>query len=91
MSWNDLKAAIDSGYPVAFFWKWTSGGGHYQVAVGYSEDATGSTNQMVYVNDPWPVGTGAQTSYTYADWVGGSSYDHTQEGYYHDITENQSQ
>jgi hypothetical protein len=90
LTWNGFKAMIDAGKPVAFLWRWKSGGGHYQVATGYYEDtATSPQIRMVYVNNPWPPNEGAQTSYTYGSFVGGSRYDHTQTCFFYDITKNQ--
>ncbi len=86
LSWNDFKLAIDEGKPVAFLWRWNSGGGHYQVATGYYEDTSKSpATRMVYVNNPWPPNEGDQTSYTYASFIGGSRYDHLQTCYFYDI------
>jgi hypothetical protein len=86
LSWDDFKLAIDEGKPVAFLWHWNSGGGHYQVATGYYEDASKSpATRMVYVNNPWPPNEGEQTSYTYASFIGGPLYNHLQTCYFYDI------
>lgn len=86
LSWNDFKLAIDEGKPVAFLWRWNSGGGHYQVATGYYEDTSKSpTTRMVYVNNPWPPNEGEQTSYTYGSFTGGPRYNHLQTCFYYDI------
>jgi hypothetical protein len=86
LSWNGLKEAIDEGKPVAFLWRWKSGGGHYQVATGYYEDtSTTPVTKMVYVNNPWPPNEGAKTSCTYASFIGGPRYDHLQTCFYYDI------
>jgi hypothetical protein len=89
LSWDSFKASIDAGKPVAFLWRWKSGGGHYQVAKGYYEDLTTSpATKMVYVNNPWPPNKGAKTSYTYDNWIGGSKFDHTQTYYFYNIVKN---
>jgi len=86
LSWDSLKASIDAGKPVAFLWRWKSGGGHYQVAKGYYENLTTSpATRMVNVNNPWPPNKGAKTSYTYDNWVGGSKFDHIQTYYFYNI------
>lgn len=86
LSWNALKASIDAGKPVAFLWKWSSGGGHYMVARGYYEDlTTNPVTRMVHINDPWPPNVGEQNSVTYEKWVGGPKYDNLQTCYYYDI------
>lgn len=86
LSWADLKGLIDAGKPVAFLWKWNSGGGHYMVAVGYHEDLTATpVKRLVHIHDPWPPEVGEKKSITYKNWVGGSAYDHLQTCYYYNI------
>jgi len=86
LSWADLKGLIDAGKPVAFLWKWKSGGGHYMVAVGYHEDLTADpVKRMVHIHDPWPPDVGEQRSVTYEKWVGGPDYNNLQTCYYYNI------
>lgn len=86
LSWSDLKGLIDAGKPVAFLWKWNSGGGHYMVVVGYHEDLTASpAKRLVHILDPWPPDVGEKKSITYKNWAGGSAYDHLQTCYYYNI------
>ena len=86
LSWTALKGLIDSGNPVAFLWRWKSGGGHYMVAVGYYEDqTTNPVTQMVHINDPWPPSVGEKHSVTYKKWIGGPQYNNLQTCYYYDI------
>lgn len=78
LSWNDLRAQINAKTPVLYAWGWNGGGGHMMVAVGYY---TLFRQRYVQINNPWPPSSGsssggAQESYTYAAWVGGSGYDH---------------
>lgn len=83
-SWETIKNLISSGQPLAFLWGWNSGGGaHYMVAVGYYEDATTRT---VYINDPWPVGSGERKAVRFEKWIGGDNYDNTLKLYIHNIT-----
>jgi hypothetical protein len=66
LSWDQLKAEIDSTRPVPFTWYWTSGGGHAMVATGYLELGE---NKMVWISDPWPVDKGDHKWVTYSHFV----------------------
>ncbi|HEY0781938.1 MAG TPA: papain-like cysteine protease family protein [Thermoanaerobaculia bacterium] len=84
IGWNDLKAQISTKKkPVLFAWGWNGGGGHMLVADGWFSLAG---SQFVRVNNPWPPGSGAKESYTYAAWVGGPGYDHITWANWYDIT-----
>jgi len=73
-SFETLKSTLSSGNPVAFLWKWTNGGGHYQVAVGYSEDtSTNPPTQLVHILNPWPVSAGDRITIPYSIWLEGKS------------------
>jgi Papain-like cysteine protease AvrRpt2 len=71
LSFDAIRAQIDADHPFPFAWRWTGGGGHMMTAVGYA-DIGG--NQLVYVNDPWPVSTGDPAVITYANFVGGDTW-----------------
>jgi len=84
-TWDTLKSKIDRGLPLAFLWKWKTGGGHYMVAVGYQETSTG---KFVEYLDPYPVGQGSRTTVPYDAWVGGDDniYRHKFGVYFTDVT-----
>jgi hypothetical protein len=67
--------------PFAFTWRWTGGGGHMMVAVGYS--TIGGIN-YVTINDPLPQNVGDQRVITYDAYVSGSGYTHWDD--YYDVT-----
>jgi Papain-like cysteine protease AvrRpt2 len=73
LSWNELKSSIDSNKPVMYAWAWHGGGGHMMVATGW---ATFNNQNFVHINNPWPPGQGDQELISYAEWVGGSNYNH---------------
>ncbi|MBN1210358.1 MAG: C39 family peptidase [Myxococcaceae bacterium] len=73
LSWTSLVNEIDNNRPVAFSWGWTGGGGHMMVATGYGVLRTGN---FVYVNNPWPVDTGAAELISYSEYVSGSDHVH---------------
>lgn len=84
LSWDDLKAQIDTHKAaVAFSWHWNSGGGHMMVATGYK--VVGGQN-WVTINDPWSPNEGDQRDILYADYVSGSTYTHWRD--YYDVTKN---
>jgi hypothetical protein len=62
LPWNALQSELNSR-PVAFFWNWTSGGGHWQTAVG-----TKVVSGQDFVTIDNPAG-GQQTDITYAEYV----------------------
>jgi hypothetical protein len=64
--------------PVIFTWKWTDGGGHMMVAVGYS-----STNgqDIIEVNDPWKPDIGNHRWMTYTQFVASSDHKHWDDFY----------
>lgn len=83
LSWNDLRWQIDHGFPVLYAWGWNGGGGHMMVAIGH---ITLGKLHWVVINNPWPPSSssssgGAQETYTYDAWVGGTGYDHV---FWHD-------
>jgi hypothetical protein len=88
LSFDEVRSQIDEGRPFAFSWRWTGGHeGHMMVAAGYS--ILGG-NEFVHVNDPFPVGTGDASIYTYSNFVGGEvwqggSAPHTHWRDYYDI------
>jgi hypothetical protein len=49
ISFDALKAQISLGIPNQAGWRWTGGGGHVILVVGYNHDPT---NQKVVINDP---------------------------------------
>jgi hypothetical protein len=64
---NQLTTEIGCKHlPVAFSWKWTGGGGHMMVAVGYN---LLSAAPLIEVNDPWAPHIGSHHFYTYDDYV----------------------
>lgn len=83
LTFEQLKAQIDAGKPITFCWGWIPRGGHSMVVTGYYEDSVG--NQLVYINDPWPVNAGDHKTVTYQDWVAKEG-DHTHQYDYYDIT-----
>lgn len=76
LSWEDVKAQLapnTSGAPChftpfAFTWRYTQGGGHMMIAVGYM-----TVNGINYVRilDPAPVNQGDPRIITYDDYVSG--------------------
>lgn len=73
-SWSEIKTHICShAQPIYARWQWNNGQtvGHAVVVVGFWE-ATGIN--YVYFNDP---ADGFQEMFSYEQFVGGSSYDHT--------------
>ena len=80
LTFAQIRAEIDAGRPVNFSWGWTGGGGHIMVAGGYKVDSLG--NQWVWKNDPWPVGTGASSYISYAEYVSAAGdHEHWQDYY----------
>jgi len=81
LSWEDLKAQIDSNQPVLFSWRWKLGGGHMMLAVGYAEP------HWVFVNNPWPphgeseLPEGDFQIMTYEEYVSGANHDHWRDYY----------
>ncbi|KMQ59282.1 hypothetical protein ACM46_19305 [Chryseobacterium angstadtii] len=73
---DELQNQFDSNMPVAFSWRWNGGGGHVQVAIGYS-----SLSEMVAVNDPWPPQKGTFKWLSYSAYVQGSTYRHGEDFY----------
>ncbi|WP_028316642.1 papain-like cysteine protease family protein [Desulfatibacillum aliphaticivorans] len=80
LSFHDLKHEFCSNRPVQFVWKWTGGkkGAHEMVATGYSD-----YDQMIHINNPWPVDSGEVAWITYSEYVSGK--DHTHGRDYYDI------
>jgi len=84
LSWEDLKAQLDSNQPVLFSWRWKLGGGHMMLAVGYAEP------HWVFVNNPWPPHGDAELPegdfqiMTYQEYVSGDNHDHWRD--YYNIT-----
>jgi len=75
-----LTSQFDLAQPVAYTWRWTSGGGHMMVARGVD---TGTN--MVYINNPAPPNQGDTKWITYARYVSQSGvYTHGVDCY--DIT-----
>lgn len=48
MTWNDVKAQVDAGRPVAARTAWSSGGAHFVCIEGYLDGST----KMIAVDDP---------------------------------------
>ncbi|MCT2562296.1 papain-like cysteine protease family protein [Chryseobacterium herbae] len=78
---DELQNQFDSNMPVAFSWGWTGGGGHMQVATGYS-----LLSEMVSINDPWPPNIGTFKWLSYNAYVQGSNYTHWRD--YYNISKN---
>jgi hypothetical protein len=82
LSWDDLKAQIDTKHtPFAFSWHWNSGGGHMMVVTGYK--VVGGQN-WVTINDPWAPNDGDERDILYTDYVSGSTYTHWRD--YYDVS-----
>jgi hypothetical protein len=70
LSFDQLKAQIDAGKPVAFAWDFPGLGRHMMVAAGYAQ-----SKQLLLINDPWgplqskPPHPGDQKWITYAIYV----------------------
>ncbi len=81
LSWEQLKAQIDSHQPVVFSWRWTLGGGHMMVATGYAEP------NWVYVNNPWPpqgeasLPEGDYQIISYEEFVSSQNHSHWRDYY----------
>jgi chitodextrinase len=69
LTFAQLQAEIAARRPVGFSWHWSSGGGHYMVAIGAEVDENGV--EWVTVNDPWSPNVGEQVVLTYEDYVSG--------------------
>lgn len=87
-----LKQELSKEHPIAFLWRWASSGGHYQVAIGYSEDTSKDPpDQFVNILNPWPVGVGDTVTIPYSIWLKGSSdtiADHELRAAFYDIKKN---
>lgn len=81
LSWEQLKAQIDSHQPVVFSWRWALGGGHMMVATGYAEP------NWVYVNNPFPpqgeanLPEGDYQIITYEEFVSSQNHSHWRDYY----------
>ena len=75
LSFSELQKQIFCRkQPVAFSWKWTGGGGHMMVAMGY---ATVNGTNFVEVNDPWKPNEGSHYFVTYEEYVSApNNHDH---------------
>lgn len=77
LSFDQLKGEIDADRPVAFSWRYSGGGGHMMVAIGYVELGE---EQWVLINNPWPPGNGDTALITYDYYVSGP-YQHWRDYY----------
>jgi hypothetical protein len=79
LSWDEIKNQIACRkVPFCNTWHWSGGGGHMMVISGY---ALIDGQQMVYLRDPLPVGTGSSRWLTYSAYVSGSGYTHWDDYY----------
>lgn len=86
LTFDQIKAQIQSGRATNVSWGWAGGGGHIMVARGYYED--GPNYRWVLINDPWPPNSGTVFWVTYPDYVAkAGSYSHWRD--YYDITKRQ--
>ena len=78
LSWDDLKGQIDREKPFCFSWRWTGGGGHMMVVIGYEIQ---NGNRLVWIHDPWDVNEGSTHPISYDAFVQGSDHSHWDDFY----------
>jgi hypothetical protein len=77
LTFDQIKTEIKANRPVNFSWGWAGGGGHIMVAKGFNDD---NGQQLVLVNDPWPVNAGESRWITYTAYVSApGQYSHWQD------------
>ena len=83
VSWDTLTQELSpsskcGSTPVAFTWRWTGGGGHIMVAIGY---AMIDGERYVVVHDPGPACSGDSRVIIYSAFVSGATYTHWDDFY----------
>jgi len=73
LTFEQIKTTLKANSPVAFSWRWNSGGGHMMTVSGWHII---NGQEYVYVRDPWPVGKGVTKWMTYKAYVSGANYTH---------------
>jgi len=84
LEWDNLREQIGcKSSPVAFSWRWISGGGgHMMVVRGYTTTPEGWKG--LYINNPWPPlpdGAGEQQIISYQEYISGSDHTHWDDFY----------
>ena len=79
LSWKQVKTQIYCRkQPFAFSWRWSGGGGHMMVAIGYQTDGE---SKFVCANNPAPPHKGDYYCHTYSEYVSGPDHTHWKDFY----------